>query len=402
MPIFSTEMTRRSLKTRTAIPLALSSNHIGYSQLLCRTAATLCMTLPHGCDVRSFSLIPILAVIIVAAIILNMAWIDMSLRKIMAFSIVLLPHSSEVYIHLCNLNWTASLLPCLFLFQPPLASVKDRRSLFTIVTTAILGLSSMYVTILSPLFGFRFLRQRQKTSGEIILLVTIVVTSAIQTFVVFSNGLIMSSTNDATPAFAPVFSPFITFINAIFILPFASYVTSVELLQMALHDIGIFIPTAILVTTMCLSIIYLWISSNKQARTYSLTLFGLGYYLIVACAARTANNLQLYIPMRSADRYFFLPYFFFTVALTSIIAIKNGTITRKIVSYFVIATLTIFYISEWRIIRAPEGADEIWRQQLNKLHSTGTWDFNPKNGIYHPDHSKTPVKGQVNMDILPQ
>lgn len=358
--------------------------YAGYVQILCRTAASLCLRLPDDWAVSMFMIAPIISLGITAAIILNLKWLDPSFRAILALSTVILPHSSEVYSHLCNCNWTASLLTCVFLFQPSLGGLREKRTVFTSFITALLGLSSIYVALLSPLYGLRFLKLKRKTSGEVVLLSVIVITSAIQTLTVISSGLTMSSTNDAAPAFAPIFSPLVTFINAIFILPVASYVTSVELLQKAVHNIRLFIPTALLICAMCLSILYLWWTSEKQAKKQALMFFGIGYYLIIACAARTANALQLYIPMRGADRYFFLPYVFFTIALSFIVAIRNGSRTRRLISYLVVMVLAAFYISEWTITRAPEASREIWFKQLDKLHRTGSWDFNPRNGVYMP------------------
>ena len=355
--------------------------HAGYSQILCRALASLCLFLPDACVVPAFVFVPILTTVVVAAVIMNLSWIDATQRRVLALGTVLLPHASEVYIYLCNANWTASLLPCLLLFQPNLGSIRTGRSSFTIFTMLILGLSSMYVAILSPLYGVRFLRMKRKSSGEAWLLVSIVLVSAVQMLIVISNGFVMSATNDADPAFAPVFSPLVTMINAIFILPFASYVTSVGLLHEALHDIRILIPTALLILVAYIAIGYLWFKADGKHKTCSLIFWGLGYYLLVTAAVRTINALQLYLPMRSCDRYFFLPYFFFTMALLETLVIKRGAVARRVASFFVLTVLVAFYVFEWHITRAPDGARMIWHQQLEKLRTTGTWDFNPKNGL---------------------
>lgn len=367
---------------------SIAKPYAGYCQIICRSLASLFMALPLDYTVLSFILAPFISTLIVATTILNMSWLSIGQRKIMALTTVLIPHSSEVYIYLCNTNWILSILPCLFLLIPNLGSIRSARTLPIVTTTSILGLSTVYVPILSPLFAIRFLRVKQKNSGEIVFLAAIILTSAIQTAVVVVNGLTMSATNDTIPAFAPHFSPIVTFINAIFILPVSAYVTSVELLQKALHDIRIFIPSALLVMTMCLGICYLWMKSDKEVRIRSLLFFCLGYYLIIACAVRTINALQLFIPMRGADRYFYLPYFFFTVALTQIITFKNTSFQRKALSCFVVLVLAAFYISEWHITRAPERAREVWQQQVAKLYATGTWDFNPRNGAYTPTENK--------------
>ena len=366
--------------------------HAGYMQLLCRSAALFCVQLPDPLCIAMFSIIPLLSPTLVAFAILNFTWINPHKRIFLALLTTFLPHSSEVYAHLCNANWTASLLICILLFQPVLPTLKSKRAIFSIAFTTIMGLSSVYVAILSPLFGIRFLRLKKKTVAELFLIGVIGITSAIQTIAVLSNGLTMNATNNTTPAFPPLFNPIITWINALFVLPAASYFTNSELLQKAVHDIRFFIPTVILLTLTSASVLFLWLKSDRNARWRSLTFFALGYYLILACAPRCADAPQCYLPMRGGERYFYLPYYFFTVALSEILTFKSTA--KRIVSCWLVFVLTAFFIHEWKIHRMSEEDIITWNEQLSKLKATGDWDFDPRNGVLpaNPSHKVESVK----------
>lgn len=356
--------------------------YAGYPQLLCRALAFCYHTLPIQLVTRLYFITPSMIVLGIAAIILNLRWIERKERIFLAIATVVLPSQSEVFSHLCNANWTASLLLLFILLSPVLGSFSV-RSLGAIVIATILGLSNPYVPILFPLFTLRWLCKRKCSKSETLLFLAVAITSILQVYFILNSGLTMAKTNCIVKdAFAPIFNPALTWFNALCILPLSCFLSSCSLLQRAVHNIHVFIPLASYILLALLTIAYLWHKSDAVTQKQSLLLFAIGYYLVLACSIRTANAPHLYLAMKGADRYFYLPYFCFTAALLKIFLSSNQHRFKRILQSFILASLCLFYMLEFPI---PVIKNESWGVQYEKLQRTGHWDYSPQNGMLLTD-----------------
>lgn len=91
--------------------------------------------------------------------------VDVPYKPAIALALVLVPHPSEVYLTLTNLQWIfATALP-FFLLQPP-ASTRPQRIVETI-GVALFGMTGPFLLIFSPLLVYRYWRDGWKSRSNI-------------------------------------------------------------------------------------------------------------------------------------------------------------------------------------------------------------------------------------------
>jgi hypothetical protein len=94
--------------------------------------------------------------------------IDLPCRPLFALSIVLVPHTCEVFANLTNINWILALgLILLVLAKDPTTPLQWVVDIAVIIVA---GLSGPFLVIWLPLFFWRVVRRRTIASGTIALL----------------------------------------------------------------------------------------------------------------------------------------------------------------------------------------------------------------------------------------
>ncbi len=159
--------------------------YAGYLHLIPRIIAYFSSFAPICIIPTIYNYFSFITTIFVAYKIMGSRW-HVPYKPLIAFSIILVPHSGEIFLNITNLQWITAILFFIFILQD------DPKNLWQMIIDysllVIIGLTGPFVILFAPLLLFR-LFIRGKSINNIIFIIISMVLALIQMFFLLKSNL---------------------------------------------------------------------------------------------------------------------------------------------------------------------------------------------------------------------
>jgi uncharacterized membrane protein YuzA (DUF378 family) len=143
---------------------SLAMPYAGYLQLIPRFVAWLAVWLPP----RYAPLIFNVAAFLIAMLVIGRIFsprTSLSVKPLVALSVVLFPHADDLFMTLENIQWVASLALVLLLVSSDATDARQRTNDYAAILLS--GLTGVFSILFAPLFIFRAALRRTRESGVV-------------------------------------------------------------------------------------------------------------------------------------------------------------------------------------------------------------------------------------------
>jgi hypothetical protein len=194
---------------------SLGVPYAGYLHILPRTIALICGLFPLEYLPLAYLAFDVALTLGVCLYVCTRPWIPRLVGFLMGGVIVMVPHSGEVYLALCNLQWVVACTLPFLCWEPPFKTTW--RFLGFSLMMVLVGLSGPFIVVLFPLFLIRLIRSvKSAKRNEILFFALASAVIAVQVYFILHQ-------KPGTEAPQPFDSHWTDWADALFVRPFVYY-----------------------------------------------------------------------------------------------------------------------------------------------------------------------------------